>query len=97
MTDSEFVLSDAIALYLKNYPGKNDSEFAEVFRPEYAPTAKAAVHEILEETMRIRPDWSHMSLNDAGDYVEEQMHARHPDFSPKALACLGNYFTYLMR
>lgn len=47
--------------------------------------------------MSIRPDWSHMTLNDAGDFVEAEMRARHPDLSPKALECIGNYYTYLMR
>ena len=57
MTDSEIVLSDAVALYLKNYPGKNDTEFNDDYGG-HAASARAAVQQILDETLRFRPDWS---------------------------------------
>jgi len=89
--------SQALTLFLKHYPGSNDAEFDEFFGPDHAPAARALVRRLLDEAMSIRPDWSRMTLNDAGDYVEAEMHARHPDLSPKALECIGNYYTYLMR
>lgn len=52
---------------------------------------------ILNEAMQLEPDWSRLSLNEAGDYVESLMHRRHPELTPKALEAIGNYYTYLMR
>jgi hypothetical protein len=47
--------------------------------------------------MRLEPDWSRLSLNEAGDYVESVMHERHPELTPRALEAIGNYYTFLMR
>jgi len=55
------------------------------------------VRRILKEAMQVEPDWNRLSLNEAGDYVESEMHKRHPELSPKALEAIGNYYTYLMR
>lgn len=88
---------EALVLYLKHYPGKNDDEFDAFYGPEKAQSARELVRRLLEEAMSIKPDWSTMSLNDAGDYVESEMHSRHPSLSPKALESIGNYYTYLMR
>ncbi|MBU8809939.1 hypothetical protein KL953_13715 [Mycolicibacterium goodii] len=97
MDASEIDVSQALALYLKHYPGKNDTEFDDFYGAQVAPAARALVRSLLDEAMSIRPDWSHMTLNDAGDFVEAEMHTRHPELSPKALECIGNYYTYLMR
>jgi hypothetical protein len=97
MADHNFDISEAIALYLKNYPGKNDAEFASHFGPETTAAAKEAVNSILTEAMKIEPDWSRMSLNEAGDHVEMVMHTAHPELTKSALECIGNYYTYLMR
>lgn len=51
---------------------------------------------MLDEAMGLRPDWSQMSLKDAGDYVEAEMHSRHPELSARAVECIGSYYTYLM-
>lgn len=97
MTDNSFDISEALALYLKHYPGKNDTEFDAHYGVDVAPAARAAVRQMLDETMSLQPDWSQMSLNDAGDFVETEMHSRHPNLTSKALECIGNYYTYLMR
>lgn len=91
-----YILSDAVALYLKRYPGKSDDEFT----AEYGPASEsvlAQVKAILQEAIQIEPDWNRLSLNEAGDYVESVMHERHPDLSAKALDAIGNYYTFLMR
>ena len=66
----------------------------------YGP-ASAYAHEqvrlILKEAMQVEPDWNRLSLNEAGDYVESEMHKRYPELSPKALEAIGNYYTYLIR
>lgn len=96
MPNSKFELGDAIALYLKRYPGKNEEEF----NSHYASASgyvREQVHLILSEAMKIEPDWSRLSLNEAGDYVESVMHERHPELTPNALEAIGNYYTYLMR
>ncbi|MUL81561.1 MULTISPECIES: hypothetical protein [unclassified Mycolicibacterium] len=97
MASDEIDINEAITLYLKHYPGRNDAEFASHFGPVAVGVAKDRVRLILDEAMGIKPDWNSMSLNDAGDYVEAVMHDRHPEISGKSLECIGNYFTYLMR
>ena len=97
MTYHNIDTNEAIALCLKHYPGKNDTEFDSHYGPEAAPSAKEAVNNILREAIKIEPDWSQLSLNEAGDYVASVMHDRHPELTNKALECIGNYYTYLMR
>lgn len=92
----DFDMSAAVTLYLKHYPGRNDDEF-DAFYGADARAARGLVRALLDETMSLRPDWSQMTLDEAGRYVECEMHARHPDLSPPALESIGNYFTYLVR
>ncbi|CAN7659141.1 hypothetical protein [Mycolicibacterium frederiksbergense] len=89
--------SAAITLYLKHYPGKNENEFDSFYGDADAPKAKGVVRSILDEAMKLQPDWERMSLNEAGDFIEAEMSKRHPELSAKALQCIGNYYTYLMR
>ncbi len=96
MADQAVDINDAITLHLKHYPGKNDEAF-DVHFGSAASVAKQAVRLILDEAMQLKPDWNSMSLNDAGDYVESVMHERHPELSPEARECIGNYYTYRMR
>jgi len=67
----EINASEALTLYLKHYPRKNDIEFDAFYGAQSASTARALVRGLLDEAMSLRPDWSHMTLNDAGDFVEE--------------------------
>ncbi|MCV7197423.1 hypothetical protein [Mycobacterium angelicum] len=96
MPNSDFSLSNAIALYLKGYPGKNDEEF-HLFYGSASADAQELVRRILNEAMQVEPDWNRLSLNEAGDYVESVMHERHPELTEEALEAIGNYYTYLMR
>ncbi|AKC37574.1 Uncharacterised protein [Mycolicibacterium phlei] len=97
MPSTDIDASDAIVVYLRRYPGKNDEEFQARFGTDRATAALERVRVVLDEAIKIEPDWNRMSLNDAGDYVEAVMHERHPELSPKALEAIGNYFTYLAR
>jgi hypothetical protein len=81
---------------LKHYPGKNDSEFDLQYGVE-ASRVRASVHSFLQEAMKVDPDWSHLTLNEAGDFVQAVMHDRHPGLSIGALESIGNYFTYQVR
>lgn len=94
MADQAFDISEAIVVFLKNYPGKNEDEFEERYG---ATGARDAVRAILDETVKIQMDWTGKSLNDIGDEVERVMHERHPELSPAALDSLANYFTYLVK
>ena len=94
MTDQHLDISEAIVVFLKNYPGKNEEEFEARFGTE---AAREAVRSVLEETSRIRIDWGDKSLVDIGDEVEKVMHERHPELSAAALEKLSNYFTYLVK
>lgn len=94
MTDQAFDISEAIVVFLKNYPGKNEEEFAERYD---SMDARDSVRAILDETMKIQMDWTGKSLNDIGDEVERVMHQRHPELSAAALDSLANYFTYLVK
>jgi hypothetical protein len=96
MTSDAFDVNEAIVLHLRRYPGSNQAEFESHYGQE-AEAAKDQVRAILNEAMRVEPDWNRMTLNEAGDYVESVMHERHPDLSPKALESIGNYYTFLMR
>jgi hypothetical protein len=97
MTSSEsFSLSEAVALYLKRYPGKNEQEFNTHYGSS-SDHAQEQVKLLLREAMNVEPDWNLLSLNEAGDYVESVMSERHPELSPKALEAIGNYYTFLMR
>jgi len=89
-------LSEAVTLFLNGYPGKSDAQF-DAHYGEKAQDARSAVRAILEETMKVEPDWSSLSLNEAGDYVQSVMQGRHPNSSSEALTGIGNYYTYLMR
>jgi hypothetical protein len=89
-------LNEAVVLYLRRYPGSNRDEFEAHFGSG-ASTAMEQVRGILNEAMRVEPDWSRMSLNEAGDYVEAVMHERHPSLTPEALEAIGNYYTFQMR
>ncbi|MCA4727113.1 hypothetical protein [Mycolicibacterium fortuitum] len=97
MTGDEFDINAAITLSLKHYPGRNDAEFASHFGPALADAAKARVRAILDEAIRINPDWNLLSLKEASDYVGSVMQERHPELSQESLKCIGNYFTYLVR
>lgn len=95
-SNSNFDLSNAVALHLKRYPGKNEEEFNSYYGA-VSSYAQEQVRLILNEAMQIEPDWDRLSLNEAGDYVESVMHERHPELTRKALEAIGNYYTYLMR
>lgn len=94
MTDRAPDLSEAVVVYLRNYPGTNDAEFEARFG---ATGAREAVRAILDDTSSIPIDGPHPSLVALGDEVERVMHERHPALSPAALEKLSNYVTYLAR
>ncbi|MCR2762627.1 hypothetical protein NQ152_03800 [Microbacterium sp. zg.B48] len=94
MTDQHLDISEAVVVFLKNYPGQNDEEFEARFGTD---AAREAVRAVLDETSRIRIDWADKSLVDIGEEVEQVMHERHPELSAAALEKLSNYFTYLVR
>ncbi|MBE1552236.1 MinD-like ATPase involved in chromosome partitioning or flagellar assembly [Mycobacterium sp. OAS707] len=89
--------SEAVTLYLKHSPGKNDAEFDAHYGPDRAETARTMVRSLLHEAMRVEPDWNRMTLGQAGDYVKAVMHQRHPELSDQALTAIGNSYTYSMR
>ncbi|BBX99007.1 hypothetical protein [Mycobacterium lacus] len=90
-------ISKAIELYLKHYPGKNDAEFDSFFGPALASIARAKVRTILDRAMKVKVDWTGLSLVEGGEVVKSVMHDEHPELSAKALASIGHYYTYLMR
>lgn len=95
-SNEDFSLSEAVALYLRRYPGKNEDEF----NLRYGAASGHALDQVkalLREAMKVEPDWNRLSLNEAGDYVESVMSERHPELSSKALEAIGNYYTFLMR
>ena len=94
MTDQHLDISEAIVVFLKNYPGKNEEEFEARFGDG---AAREAVRAILDETSRIRIEWGDKSLVEIGDEVENVMRERHPELSAAALEKLSNYFTYLVK
>ena len=94
MTDRNVDISEAIVVFLKNYPGKNEEEFDALYGEG---GAREQVRAILDETSRIRIEWGTKSLIEIGDEVEGIMHERHPELTPAALEKLSNYFTYLVR
>lgn len=87
-------LSEAIVLFLKRYPGKNEEEFRSRVDTE---ALRDAVRSILDETMRIQIDWGDKTLADIGGEVRTVMRERHPELSGAAIHKLGNYFTYLVK
>ena len=87
-------LNDAIVLFLKHFPGKNDDEFLAVVEDE---AIRGAVRSILDETQSIRIEWGQKTLTELGREAREVMHQRHPELSDAALESLGNYFTYLVK
>lgn len=94
MTNQPVDLSDAVVLFLKDFPSKNEEEFLATFDAE---DTRAAVQTILEETSKIRIEWGDKTLVDIGREVREVMHERHPVLSEAALKKLGNYYTYLVK
>ncbi|MCV7444277.1 hypothetical protein AWB91_16775 [Mycobacterium paraense] len=95
-TNDDVDLSEALVLYLRGYPASNRAEFESRFGPAAAAVTER-VRVILDEAMRVEPDWDDMTLNEAGDYVQTVMRERHPGLSPQALEAIGNYYTFQMR
>ena len=89
-------LSEAVALYLKKYPGRNASELDSKYGRVHAEAVRAQIREILDEAMCVKPNLEVLDLSAAGDFVESVMQERHPELSAQALAAIGNYYTYLM-
>jgi hypothetical protein len=96
MANGDVDVNRAIVLYLRRYPGTNRIEFESHFGSR-ATIAMEQVRAILDEAMKVEPDWNRMTLNEAGDYVEAVMHERHPSLTPQALEAIGNYYTFQMR
>lgn len=96
MSEYTVDISEAIVVFLKNYPGKNDEEFATIFGSGDGQ-AFEQVRAILTETMRLPLDLSGKSLIEIGESVRQVMHERHPELTAPALKKLGNYFTYLVK
>ncbi len=96
MANNDIDVNEAIVLYLRRYPGSNRTEFESHFGSR-AAIANDKVHELLNEAMRLEPDWNSMTLNEAGDFVEAAMHERHPSLTPQALESIGNFYTFQMR
>ena len=94
MTAQHLDISEAVVVFLKNYPGKNEDEFETLYG---TAADREAVRAILDETSRIRIDGGDKSLVDIGDEVEKVMRERHPELSAAALEKLSNYFTYLVK
>lgn len=90
-------ISQAIILYLKNYPGKNDDEFDAFYGPELASVARANVRLLLDQAMRVEVDWTGLTLIEGGNVVKSVMRAEHSELSEEALASIGHYYTYMMR
>jgi len=87
-------LSEAIELYLRMYPARNEDEFRAMFG---APEDRAAVRSLLDETMRLEIRADRASLMEIGEDVRTTMAQRHPELSDAALHALSNYFTYLVK
>ncbi|POX88612.1 hypothetical protein C3477_10255 [Mycobacterium kansasii] len=96
-TRSDIDISQAIELYLKHYPGKNDEEFDLFFGPTVAPITRSKVREILDEAMKVEVDWTDQTLVEGGELVKSVMRNQHPELSLEAIASIGHYYTYLMR
>ena len=96
MTNDDIDVNEAIVLYLQRYPGSNRDDFESHFGSR-ASIAMDQVRAVLNEAMKVEPDWNRMTLNEAGDYVEAVMHERHPSLTPQALEAIGNYYTFQMR
>jgi hypothetical protein len=94
MTDPQLDVSEAVEVYLKHYPGKNEDEFRARFGTD---AAREAVRALLDEASSIRIVWADKSLIDIGEEVEMVMQQRHPELSAAALEKLSNYVTYLVR
>lgn len=95
-TNDEVDLNEAVVLYLSRYPASNRAEFDSRFGPAAAAVMEW-VRSVLNEAMRVEPDWDRMTLNDAGEYVEAVMRERHPSLTPQALEAIGNYYTFQTR
>ncbi len=94
MTDQNTELSEAIVVYLTNYPGTNEA----AFEARYGPSGmREQVRAMLDDTISTRIDWAGMSLSEIGDELERVMRARHPALSGAAIRKLRNYYTYLVK
>lgn len=87
-------LSEAVVVFLRRYPGRNDEEFDARFPAE---SVRDAVQALLDETTRIRIEWGDKNLIEIGADVEEVLAERHPELSGPARRKLRNYFTYQVR
>lgn len=92
--ESDFDISEAIVVYLGNYPGRNDAEFQARFGDG---EGLSAVRAVLDETMGAPIDMAGKSLIEIGADLCSLMHKRHPELSEAALEKLGNFFTYLVK
>ena len=88
--------SEAVTLWLKRSPLSNEAAFTARYGG-LAEQARAVVLALTHEASRLDPDWSRLTLAEAGDWVRSVMSERHPDLSDAALECIANSYTYLMR
>lgn len=84
-------------LCLKHYSGRHEAEFDAFYGAADAPHARALVRSILDAAMKLEPGWNRMSIDAAGDFVEADVSARHPELSAEALKSICNFCTYLGR
>jgi hypothetical protein len=89
-------INEAIVVYLRRYPNKNDDEFDQSFGDD-ASLFRERVREILSEAMRSEVDWDGLTLVEGGEAIKSIMAAKHPNLSEAALTSLGHYYTFLMR
>lgn len=90
LTNEDIDVNEAIILCLRRYPARNRAEFESYFGSK-ATVANDEMHAILNEAMRVEPDWNRMTLNGAGHYVEAVMHERYPTLTQQSLKAIANF------
>src|SRR4051812_42212948 len=89
MTD----LTRALRLYLcrdtSAFPEENPAAVIDEFGPVHGPALNSEIDTLLREMDVLEPTWANHSLQSATHWAESEMHRRHPELEPEAIADLG--------
>jgi len=94
-------LSLAVTAFLgygsANHPMEQPERLLDVFDSKQAHELEVEVRALLDELNKLQPDWSSLSLAEAGTWASNEMHRRHPELNQDALKALKWAFTWWWR
>ena len=96
MHSSEF--DNAVIIYLgfgtKPHPGSYKEELAAQFGVAKADKLEEQINQLIKVMGTLKPDWSVLTLHEAGEWAKNEMAKKHPELSRQTLDALAWAFTW---